>query len=237
MKTKNKYLLNYLKIGVILFFLNVEAKGHIFLDPQAVPVRYCHSGTYLLDDGRYLVISPLNESSYRYRFLDGQSGKLFQESENSYSSGSGWFGEEPVDLVVDFGGCNAKTIKFEQAPQSIEGKRVNLPYKEVNFSNGNVKLYGELFLPLGEKPEAVAVLQFGSGRLSAVEYNYLQRLLPIYNIAVFVFDKRGTGNSTGDFTADFITMAEDQVAAVEKVKEIIDDPNIPVGVMGESQGG
>jgi pimeloyl-ACP methyl ester carboxylesterase len=103
------------------------------------------------------------------------------------------------------------------------------------FSSIGNTLYGELFAP--EKPKALVVLVFGSGQDSAVTYNYVQHLLPMYDIAVFAYDKRGTGRSNGRFTVDFSELADDALAAVAYARKLLDAPGVPVGLMGESQGG
>src|SRR5690606_8407145 len=103
------------------------------------------------------------------------------------------------------------------------------------FTHDDATLYGEIVMPANGAPAAVVVLQYGSGKDSAVTYNYLQHLLPLYGIAVYVFDKRGTGRSTGDFTMEIPAMAVDVAAAVEAVRARVGE--LPIGVMGESQGG
>ena len=103
------------------------------------------------------------------------------------------------------------------------------------FSSIGNTLYGELYAP--PKPKALVVLVFGSGQDSAVTFNYVQHLLPIYDIAVFVYDKRGTGKSTGRFTVDFSELADDAIAAVAQARKLLNAPDVPVGLMGESQGG
>ena len=54
---------------------------------------------------------------------------------------------------------------------------------------------------------------------------------------MFVYDKRGTGNSTGRFTVDFSELADDAIAAVAQARKLLAMPDVPVGLMGESQGG
>jgi len=65
----------------------------------------------------------------------------------------------------------------------------------------------------------------------------VQHLLPLYDSAVFVYDKRGTGKSTGRFTVDFSELADDALAAVDYSRKLLNMPGVPVGLMGESQGG
>jgi pimeloyl-ACP methyl ester carboxylesterase len=98
-------------------------------------------------------------------------------------------------------------------------------------------LYGELFLPADRKPKALIVLHYGSGNESAVYNNYLQYLLPLSQIAVLVYDKRGTGWSTGKPTANFELLAADMAAVVKTVRAQPAVKGVRTGLMGESQGG
>lgn len=57
-------------------------------------------------------------------------------------------------------------------------------------------------------------------------------------IAVFIYDKRGTGNSSGDWrSATLEELADDAIAAVEKIKLEDAVHTDSVGVYGVSQGG
>ena len=86
------------------------------------------------------------------------------------------------------------------------------------------------------KPQALVVLVFGSGQDSAVTFNYVQHLLPTYGIAVFVYDKRGTGRSTGRFTVDFSELADDAIAAVAQARKLLAMPNVPGRPDGRKPG-
>jgi pimeloyl-ACP methyl ester carboxylesterase len=194
----------------------------------------CNTGAYQLSDGSRLVIQPSDDDNLRYRFPDGTSGKLFPVADG-YESGDGWSVREPVALRVS---CEADSIQFQrERSTALKGRKIPLPTIPVSFQNGNATLYGELVLPLRKKPRAVVVLQYGSGRDSAVTDNFLQHLLPLKDIAVFVFDKRGTGRSTGEFNAHIGMLADDVVAAVRAVRAQAGMQGVPLGVMGESQGG
>jgi pimeloyl-ACP methyl ester carboxylesterase len=204
-----------------------------FAEPPVAGSR-CHTGAYELSDGSKFVIQPSDADNLRYRFLDGVSGKLFPVA-GGYESGEGWSVREPVTLRVS---CDADSIQFRREHSPVlRGRKIPLPTTPVSFQNGNATLYGELILPLERKPRAVVVLQYGSGRDSAVTDNFLQHLLPLKDIAVFVFDKRGTGRSTGEFNAHIGMLADDVVAAVRAVRAQASMHGVPLGVMGESQGG
>lgn len=213
----------------------------LFLCPLAAiaapedPPGMCHAGAYALSDGSKLVISPSDSPNLRYRFTDGRAGKLFPTGEHTYESGDGWSAREPVMLWAEFGPCGEGRLRFDDGARPLTGRRIDLPTTALPFTHDDATLYGEIVMPTNGAPAAVVVLQYGSGKDSAVTYNYLQYLLPLYGIAVYVFDKRGTGRSTGDFTMEIPAMAADVAAAVEAVRARVGE--LPIGVMGESQGG
>ena len=198
----------------------------------------CHTGAYALSDGSQFVVQPSDAENLRYRFVDGTSGRLYRVSENSYESGEGWAEREPVTLRVNFGGCDDGTVRMDRGSSpDLQGHKINLPKTPISFDSGSLRLYGELVMPAKEQPRAVVVLQYGSGRESAVVNNYVQYLLPLRDIAVFVLDKRGTGRSTGEYSIDITPLARDLAAAVDAVRSHSGLKDIPVGLMGESQGG
>lgn len=198
----------------------------------------CHSGAYGLSDGSQMVIQPSVDPDLRYRRLDGSTGRLYPVGGNSYESGDGWAVRKPVTLNVTFGACDEGIIHFQPAGKpALEGRKIALPTIPITFSSEGQTLYGELVMPAGGKPRAIVVLQYGGGRDSAVANNFVQHLLPLRDIAVFVFDKRGTGRSTGKFNAHIAMLADDLVAAVQAVRARPELEDVPLGLMGESQGG
>jgi dipeptidyl aminopeptidase/acylaminoacyl peptidase len=108
------------------------------------------------------------------------------------------------------------------------------------FSNGETQLSGTLYLPRERAPvAAVVVTHSASSPLGAAPlYDHLKTALPALGIAVFVYDRRGSGQS-GTVTAggDFTVLADDAIAAAASLRS---DPRIDprrVGVWGLSQGG
>lgn len=201
------------------------------------PSLACHAGPYRLSDDREIVISPSGEEALRYRFLDGRSGRLFPTGAGAFEGGPGWSAREPVETRASFGDCAAGLITFRQGGASLQGRRIVLPITPVRFTNGDVELYGELHLPEDGKPRALIALQYGSGQDSAVANNFVQHLLPLKGVGVLVFDKRGTGRSTGAYSAHLQTLAADMAVAVETLRAMPQARGVPLGVMGESQGG
>src|SRR5687767_7191331 len=199
------------------------------------PPHACYSGAYRLGND-YIVITPSDEGALRYRVPDGRSGRLYPDDDRHFHGGPGWASREPRIAEAVFDGCPGKRIEFrlKDGPSGI-AQRVPVTRTPTTFSSIGNTLYGELFAP--EKPQALVVMVFGSGQDSAVAYSYVQHLLSYYGIAAFVYDKRGTGKSNGRFTVDFSELADDALAAMAHARTLLNAPGVPVGLMGESQGG
>lgn len=123
------------------------------------------------------------------------------------------------------------------------------PYREERVSyptdGGRVDIGGTLTIPEGAGPFPAAVLIAGSGpndrdesiaghKLFLVLADYLTRR----GIAVLRFDKRGVGESTGDF-ADAITLdfAADAATAVSYLTFRKEVDGRRIGLIGHSEGG
>ena len=86
-------------------------------------------------------------------------------------------------------------------------------------------------------PVPLAVLVHGSERYSGVDGYPMQYLLPAQGVAVFVYDKRGTGGSQGEYSQDFHALAGDAVAALAKARRLHPPGFSRAGFVGSSQGG
>jgi dienelactone hydrolase len=112
--------------------------------------------------------------------------------------------------------------------------------RDVRFQSGDATLVGTLVAPLeGTKHPTVVVLHDASipTREYAL-YRHLTEGLPMLGYAVFVYDRRGSGASSGDLQQSSYTMlADDAVAAA---RAIAHDPRVDpdrIGYWGLSQGG
>ena len=110
--------------------------------------------------------------------------------------------------------------------------------EEVVFYGGAGKLVGSIVFPEGDGPFPAAVFVHGSGPLDRLTFLSQARALAAYGIASFIFDKRGAGESEGEWiTADLFQLADDVVAAADALTE---NPRISanqIGFIGHSQGG
>ncbi len=84
--------------------------------------------------------------------------------------------------------------------------------------------------------QPLVVLVHGSERTMAVAAIY-QRMLVAQGISVFAYQKRGTGDSEGEYTQNFELLADDAAAALAKARELARGRFGRAGYFGGSQGG
>jgi pimeloyl-ACP methyl ester carboxylesterase len=123
-------------------------------------------------------------------------------------------------------------------------KKKPLPYRqeEVSFQNGDVKLAGSLFIPLKKGRHPGIVFFHGSGPQTRESYlRFFADLFARRGIATLIFDKRGTGASTGEVwyrTGDrFDNLVADGLSGVQFLLNRPDINPKKVGLWGLSQGG
>lgn len=113
--------------------------------------------------------------------------------------------------------------------------------KEIQFQNDSIIISGKLFLPAGEGPfPAVVILQGGSSNVNAhrststyYAYKFVQN-----GIAALIYDKRGTGDSDGNFSkSTFDDFVIDAIQAIQYLKKQDKINSQNIGVFGPSQGG
>jgi dienelactone hydrolase len=112
--------------------------------------------------------------------------------------------------------------------------------EEREFENGDVKLHGTLYIPGGSKPFP-AIIAFHSASSATRDlplYRHLTDLMPSLGYAVFIFDRRGSGQSTRVRNGtDFNTLADDGLAALRMLAADKRIDAHKIGFWGLSQGG
>jgi pimeloyl-ACP methyl ester carboxylesterase len=150
-------------------------------------------------------------------------------------------------------GDNATTVTFVRgadggithmlvAAGKLEPERadrgVTFTKELVTFVNGDVTLSGTLELPIGSGPFPAVVLIHGSGPGGREQVESMARFFCQIGLAALSYDKRGCGESTGDWkTVGFGVLADDAIAGVEYLRSRADIDPARVGVWGISQGG
>jgi len=199
---------------------------------HADTVGNCHIGAYRLADGGLVDIGASDGDALRWRRWDGTTGALHPGAGGLWTSTLGWT-DRPDGKSVSFSDCAAGDVSFDGA----HGHRIDFDTTETTFDGQGVKLAGRLVLPKGDGAVPIVILIHGSEHYSARDFYALQRLLPAQGVGVFVYDKRGTGASTGKYTQDFSLLADDAVAAMREARRLAGTRAGRVGYQGGSQGG
>lgn len=113
--------------------------------------------------------------------------------------------------------------------------------QQIRIPSGDVQINGWLYLPLGDGKHPLVILTNGGGNITRTARSFSDWLAPILShcgIAAFVHDKRGTGESEGDFAMttyeDYITDAGNCALYLAKHEKINSEI---IGVAGASEGG
>jgi pimeloyl-ACP methyl ester carboxylesterase len=112
---------------------------------------------------------------------------------------------------------------------------------DLTVRRGEVLLAGSLWLPTATRPRAAVLMWPGSGpsdRDNDVFFPPIRAHLLADGVAVASFDKRGSGESTGDWCdADIVDQADDALAIVGHLLGLDEIGGVPLGLYGHSQGG
>jgi len=198
----------------------------------AASVGNCHIGSYRLSDGSVVDIGPTDGEAFRWRKFTGETGKLSQNKDGSWTSTYGWT-DKPDGMTVSFSGCQRGGISFG----GKTGQRIPFDVTEASFESHGVKLAGRLILPRNSGKVPIVVLVHGSETDSALDFFAAQRMFPSQGIGAFVYDKRGTGRSGGKYTQDFNLLADDAVHALKEAKRLAGARVQRIGYQGGSEGG
>jgi alpha-beta hydrolase superfamily lysophospholipase len=116
---------------------------------------------------------------------------------------------------------------------------LSVPYRhrEGTFvGSGNLALYYQAWLPLGQRPRAVLVNLHGLGDHSGL-YPRVAEYFPQHGIATYAYDMRGNGRSPGQraYLNGWHEFRGDLEAFLTLVRE--SEPDLPLFVLGHSLGG
>ena len=112
--------------------------------------------------------------------------------------------------------------------------------KDLKFRSGDATLSGTAYLPArGKELPGVVALHGASGPSKDMKfYEHLREGLPRLGIGVLLFDRRGTGESSGDASpTDYEVLADDAIAGQESLGKLRQINPENIGFWGISQGG
>jgi dienelactone hydrolase len=203
------------------------------------------AGSYALDKNHIIDIGPMDEMGGDLVFLDSQTlreGHLHQVAESEFVAGPTLGVDAPVAIRITF--LRDRQNQIDSLRWDGDGIRNAIakriaPHKteSVEVRNGDVILRGELLVPATSARHPAIVLAHGSGpatRHVGMWNVFFVRL----GMAVLSLDKRGAGESTGNWrAASMDDLASDWLAGVTFLKSRSDIDPKRIGVHGSSQGG
>lgn len=186
---------------------------------QAAP---CRPGIYASNSGAFVTVGvtlPPPASGQRYLFLDGRRGAT----------------GDPNAIVR----CadDVATVVSPEGKQERWLRRATLE-TQTNFVSHATRLGGQLIEPPGppDPHRPLVVLLHGSEKSAAIP-NIYGYMLAAQGISVFVYDKRGTGSSEGEYSQNFELLADDAVAALAEARRVAAGRFGRSGYFGGSQAG
>ncbi|MEQ8562490.1 MAG: alpha/beta fold hydrolase [Cytophagales bacterium] len=132
--------------------------------------------------------------------------------------------------------CSKKNSSTENA--AIHSQADN--EERLEFISGKDTLVGYLSKPqnIQSYPVIVVLHSASHGHHDNELYNHLETHMNDLGVGVFSYDRRGSGESTGDFnTASLETLAKDALNAILLIKTRNDVVKNKIGFFGISQGG
>ncbi|HXQ97949.1 MAG TPA: alpha/beta fold hydrolase [Candidatus Limnocylindrales bacterium] len=121
-------------------------------------------------------------------------------------------------------------------PAPMPSAKDDATEESVRFSSGDAILAGTLVLPAGTQRHTAVVLFHGSGPQSRDLFT--ARWFAAHGIAALAYDKRGVGESSGDFKkVPFMDLCDDGLEGVAYLKSRREIDSQHIGVWGLSQGG
>jgi pimeloyl-ACP methyl ester carboxylesterase len=125
---------------------------------------------------------------------------LFEGIGGAYTMGPTFDARSPVELTVRFEGSGGRVERLVlRKGDGIEAaaRKTLSRDEEVFFQQGNARLAGTLSVPEEPGPHPAIALLHGSGPLTRHSFGPYPRFFNSLGLAVLVYDKRGTGASTG----------------------------------------
>jgi pimeloyl-ACP methyl ester carboxylesterase len=214
-------------------------------------------GNYRVDDDRWLGIDQfITDDGQRTMLIsDYSSGvvrRLFPSAGTEFVMGPGFNVPAPTELSIRFvkderGATTGISLQRADGSRTL-AERVPLREEEVSFVQADAKLAGTLLLPATKGPHPAIILLHGSGPLTRHKFGPYPHFFTSLGFAVLIYDKRGTGASTGlrmDASTGTVMkpafypddLANDALAAFGFLRQRNDIDSRRIGFWGSSEGG
>jgi pimeloyl-ACP methyl ester carboxylesterase len=206
-----------------------------------------YAGVYQWAPDRFVYLQLWNELAGTNQLVafdeSGEVRTLYPTAPDRFFTGPGAAVSSSIESHVAFqrrpDGAIASLTWTREGGSAAVAERVAIERQDdVRFANGAIRLAGTVFLPAtGGKHPAIVLVHY-SGAANRESVLPFARFLVRRGIAVLGYDKRGVGDSSGDWKgASFDELADDAVSAFEYLKTRDDIDPARIGMLGVSQAG
>jgi metal-dependent amidase/aminoacylase/carboxypeptidase family protein/pimeloyl-ACP methyl ester carboxylesterase len=177
-------------------------------------LNQCTVGLYRGTSGNFVALTKAN-TEYSYSFKDNKNGTVNAKA-----------------LVTQ---CGDKSISLSDGDI---WPLIDIRTKNSRFMSEGIALQGRLMLAKNaDNDTPLVVYAHGSESNGWIDVAKDPYLMLARGVSVFVYDKRGTGLSEGQYTQNFPLLAKDLVAAAKEAKRLANHAYGRFGLIGLSQGG
>ncbi len=211
----------------------------------SLPDLLACGGAFELEPGHRVSVGVLEEFGTLLIYSDhrtGRVGALHPHSPTEYFLGQTLLSPKPLEARLRFlrgsdGQVNALALT-DASGKTRTARRIGPGHtEEIVFQHDGLTLKGVLHLPPGKGPFPAMVYAHGSGPATR-HIGHYPTWFTAQGFAVLAFDKRGAGQSQGDWrTASFHALAGDVLAGLSLLKARKDIDPGRLGIFGISQGG
>jgi dienelactone hydrolase len=209
-------------------------------------------GSYQFPSGDLIVIGRSSRALYYYesgtrRVRAMERAQEVTANQETWVSGPSLLVYAPVESRITFqrkdsGEITGLAFADGKAPPRLATKAGLYREELVTYPTKGATLAGTLLLPKGPGPHPAVVCVHGSGRQTrngnASGMRFVADDFARHGFAVLIYDKRGSGDSTGDWSTEtFDDLAGDVIAGVEVLKTRRDIDATRIGFWGISQAG
>jgi len=167
---------------------------------------------------------------------------LVPQARNVYAAGATFAEPTPAEWMLRFtpqSGPTELVIEESDNRSRFTARRIPIEMVPISFQSGATRLKGSLYRPLrqGSRLPLIA-LAHGSEDNDRYSFGPIPLVLASQGYAVLVYDKRGTGASTGEWrSAGLEEYADDLVAGITAMCARPEIDTARVAVLGVSEGG
>jgi pimeloyl-ACP methyl ester carboxylesterase len=208
-------------------------------------------GNYREPDGRLIGIDRFDmdggQTALLYsHYVSGVVRRMYPAGNDRFEIGASFGVPTPVEGTFRFVRNERRDVVAValqmHGEKEIVAKRLPLTRRDVSFQGQNAALAGTVLIPgnIGGKHPAIILLH-GSGQLGRYSFGPYPHFFTSLGLSVLIFDKRGTGSSTGEFFPRSAIypgpLLADALAAMEFMRARPDVDRARIGLWGTSEGG